>query len=43
MAAGVTLIQVLPWSRVTWTTPSSEPAQITLTSFLPGASENTVP
>ena len=43
MAAGVTLVHVLPSSRVTWTTPSSEPAQIRLPSFLPGASENTVP
>ena len=38
----VTLPQCLPPSRVTLTTPSSDPAQITLTSVLPGASENTV-
>ncbi len=42
MSAGVTFVHVLPPSRVTWTMPSSEPAQIRLPSFLPGASENTV-
>ena len=40
---GVTLVHVLPSSRVTCTRPSSDPAQIRLPSFFPGASENTVP
>ena len=39
---GVTFVQVLPPSRVTCTRPSSDPAQMMLTSVLPGASENTV-
>src|SRR2546427_12533467 len=42
MPLGVTAAQVLPPSRVTLTTPSSYPAQMTLTSVLPGASEYTV-
>ena len=42
MSGGVTLVHVLPPSRVTCTRPSSEPAQRMLMSFLPGASENTV-
>ncbi len=42
MPLGVTVAQFFPPSRVTLTTPSSEPAQMTLTSVLPGASEYTV-
>src|SRR6185436_6486117 len=42
MSFGVTFVHVLPPSRVTCTSPSSDPAQMTLTSVLPGASENTV-
>src|SRR6185436_8442911 len=42
MSFGVTFVQVLPPSRVTCTSPSSDPAQMTLTSVLPGPSENTV-
>ena len=42
MSFGVTFVHVLPPSRVTCTRPSSEPAQMMLTSVLPGASENTV-
>ena len=42
MSRGVTFVQLFPPSRVTLTTPSSDPAQSTLTSVLPGASENTV-
>ena len=42
MSRGVTSVHFLPPSRVTCTTPSSDPAQITLTSVLPGPSENTV-
>ena len=42
MPGGVTLAHVLPPSRVTWIRPSSEPAQMRFTSFLPGPSENTV-
>ena len=42
MSFGVTFAQFLPPSRVTCTMPSSDPAQMTLTSVLPGASENTV-
>ena len=42
MSFGVTFVQVLPPSRVRCTRPSSEPAQMMLTSVLPGASENTV-
>ena len=40
---GVTFVQLFPPSRVTCTSPSSDPAQMMLTSVLPGASENTVP
>ena len=40
---GVTFVHVLPWSRVTCTSPSSDPAHRTCTSFLPGPSANTVP
>ena len=43
MSGGVTFVQVLPPSRVTWMRPSSDPDQIKLTSFLPGPIENTVP
>ncbi len=42
MSFGVTFAQLLPPSRVTWTRPSSDPAQMMLTSFLPGPSANTV-
>jgi hypothetical protein len=42
MSFGVTFVHVLPPSRVTCTRPSSEPAQRTLTSVLPGPSANTV-
>jgi hypothetical protein len=42
MSFGVTLLQVFPPSRVTWTSPSSEPAHNTFTSLRPGASEKTV-
>ena len=39
---GVTFVHDLPPSRVTCTTPSSEPVHNTFTSVLPGASANTV-
>ena len=40
---GVTLVHVLPPSRVTCTSPSSDPAQRMLTSLLPGPSAKIVP
>ena len=43
MSFGVMFVHVLPPSRVTCTSPSSEPVQITLMSFLPGATEKIVP
>ena len=42
MSFGVTFVHVLPPSRVTFTTPSSDPAQMMFTSFLPGPSAKTV-
>jgi hypothetical protein len=39
---GVTSCQLLPPSRVTLIMPSSDPAQITLTSTFDGASAKTV-
>ena len=42
MSFGVTLVQFFPPSRVTCTSPSSDPAQMMLTSFLPGPSAKTV-
>src|SRR5262245_35940797 len=43
MSFGVTFAQLLPPSRVTCTIPSSDPAQMMLTSFLPGPIAKTVP
>src|SRR3990172_4198745 len=40
---GVTFVQILPPSFVTWTSPSSEPVQMTLTFFLPGPTEKITP
>ncbi len=37
-SGGVTSVQLPPPSRVTWTRPSSEPAQITFGSWYDGAS-----
>ena len=42
MSAGVTFAQEPPPSRVTWTRPSSDPAQMTFASVLPGPMANTV-
>src|SRR5947208_5377715 len=42
MSCGVTLVHVLPPSRVTCTRPSSDPVQRTFTSVFPGPIENTV-
>ena len=43
MSEGVTFCQVVPPSRVTWTRPSSLPAQIVFASRGLGAMVNTTP
>ena len=43
MSFGVTLVQLRPPLRVTCTRPSSEPVQITFTSFLLGPTEKITP